>query len=120
LAGRDRSEHRVAGPVTTESADGPRGDLRAHGHARGIRALDAREDDIVGHMNEDHVDTMKRFCAERLGTASTDVQMLCVDADGFDLRADDAVLRFEFPEAVTDADGARQQFIRMARECRAA
>ena len=40
------------------------------------------------------------------------------DADGFDLRADDAVLRFEFPEPVNDADGARQQFIRMARECR--
>ena len=46
------------------------------------------------------------------------VEMLCVDADGFDLRADDAVLRFEFPEQVNDADGARQQFIRMARECR--
>jgi heme iron utilization protein len=81
-------------------------------------ALDEREDDIVGHMNEDHVDTMKRYCAGRLGAAPTAVQMLCIDADGFDLRADDAVLRFEFPEPVNDADGARQQFIRMARECR--
>jgi len=78
-------------------------------------ALDDREDDIVTHMNEDHVDTMRAYCAGRLGTAPAAVQMLCVDADGFDLQADDAVLRFEFPEPVTDADGARQQFIRMAR-----
>jgi len=80
--------------------------------------LDDREDDIVSHMNEDHVDTMIHYCAGRLGTAPAAVEMLCVDADGFDLRADDALLRFEFPEPVTDADSARQQFIRMARECR--
>ena len=80
--------------------------------------LDDREDDIVGHMNDDHVDTMRAYCSRRLGSAPATVKMLCVDADGFDLRADDALLRFEFPEPVTDADGARQQFIRMARECR--
>jgi putative heme iron utilization protein len=80
--------------------------------------LDDREEDIVSHMNEDHADTMIHYCAGRLGTAPAAVEMLCVDADGFDLRADDAVLRFEFPEQVNDADGARQQFIRMARECR--
>ncbi len=80
--------------------------------------LDDREDDIVGHMNEDHVDTMRTYCSGRLGATPDAVKMLCVDADGFDLRADDALLRFEFPEPVTDAEGARLQFIRMARECR--
>jgi putative heme iron utilization protein len=81
-------------------------------------ALDDREDDIVAHMNEDHVDTMQAWCTARLGAAPGAVQMLCVDADGFDLRADDATLHFDFPEPVTDADAARLQFIRMARESR--
>lgn len=81
-------------------------------------ALDDREDDIVGHMNDDHVDTMMAWCAGRLGAAPAAVQMLAVDADGFDLRADEAILRFEFPEPVTDADAARRQFIRMAHESR--
>lgn len=81
-------------------------------------ALDDRETDIVTHMNEDHIDTMKTWCAGRLGAAPATVQMLCVDTDGFDLRADETTLRFDFPEAVADADAARQQFIRMARESR--
>ena len=81
-------------------------------------ALDDRGDDIVDHMNEDHLDTMRAYCAGRLDAPPSNVQMLSVDGDGFDLRADGAALRFEFPEPVTDADAARQQFIRMARASR--
>jgi len=44
--------------------------------------------------------------------------MLGIDCDGFDVRADGRVLRFDFNEPVLDATGARQALVAMAQECR--
>ena len=79
-------------------------------------ALDAREDDIVGHMNEDHGPALSTYCRLQHGIVPREVRMLCIDGDGFDVLADGRVLRFEFPEPATDADAARRHLVRMARE----
>jgi putative heme iron utilization protein len=41
--------------------------------------------------------------------------MLGIDIDGFDVRADDQVLRFDFAQPVTDAQQARTALVEMAR-----
>jgi putative heme iron utilization protein len=79
-------------------------------------ALDEREDDIVGHMNEDHGAAIAAYCRLHHGLEPREARMLCMDGDGFDVQADGRMLRFDFPEPVSDADQARRHLVRMARE----
>ena len=76
--------------------------------------VEDREQDIVDHMNDGHVGTMRGFCRRRLSREVTDVSMVTIDGDGFDLRADDALLRFDFPELAVDADAARRLLVQFA------
>lgn len=80
--------------------------------------IETRERDIIEHMNEDHVGTMQEYCrASRLREA-TAVSMVSIDADGFDLRADDTLQRFDFPELAPDADAARRLLVQLAQSGR--
>jgi hypothetical protein len=49
---------------------------------------------------------------------ATDVEMLGIDCDGFDVRADGKVLRFDFSEMVFDAQQARKALVKMAQDAR--
>lgn len=82
-------------------------------------ALDDREDDVVSHMNADHADTLRDYCARAFGARPEVATMLTIDADGFDVLADGTARRFEFSRTITDADAARVELVRMARESRA-
>ncbi len=42
--------------------------------------------------------------------------MLGIDCDGFDVRADEKILRFDFPEMALDAQQARHALVAMSRE----
>lgn len=79
-------------------------------------ALDERADDIIDHMNQDHLPTLAAYCRRHHGIEPRQARILCIDGDGFDVQADDRVLRFDFPEVVADADQARRHLVRMARE----
>jgi|WetSurMetagenome_2_1015567.scaffolds.fasta_scaffold00554_11 heme iron utilization protein len=74
-----------------------------------------QEPDVIAHMNSDHQDTMRNYCRHFHRFAALDVEMLGIDCDGFDVRADGMVLRFDFDQPVTDAQQARTVLVEMAR-----
>lgn len=82
--------------------------------------LDAREQDILEHMNADHADTLRDYCRHRFGAIPREARMLTVDADGFDVLADARLERFEFESEVADADAARRELVRLAQAARMA
>lgn len=77
--------------------------------------LIAQESDVIEHMNADHRDTMQNYCRHFRQHETFNVAMLGIDIDGFDLRADDMVLRFDFVQPVIDAQHARAALVEMAR-----
>ncbi|MBI5430764.1 MAG: DUF2470 domain-containing protein [Nitrosomonadales bacterium] len=77
--------------------------------------LIGQEADVIAHMNLDHLDTMRNYCQHVHQYTALDVEMLGMDLDGFDIRADDRVLRFDFPHPVMDAQQARAALVEMAR-----
>lgn len=75
-----------------------------------------QEDDVIAHMNTDHRDTMRHYCRHFKQIDALAVEMLGLDCDGFDVRADIRVLRFDFAEEVLDAQQARMALVKMAQE----
>ena len=82
-------------------------------------ALAAAEDGILVHMNADHAHNLREYCRHVRGAAVLDVEMVGIDCDGFDLRADGHVLRFDFPAPVRDAESARAALVDLAGQARA-
>ena len=74
-----------------------------------------QEADVIAHMNTDHQDTLRNYCQHFHQHTALDVAMLGIDADGFDVRADDQLLRFDFAQPVLDAQQARVALVEMAR-----
>jgi hypothetical protein len=76
------------------------------------------EADIVAHMNADHPDALRACCRNSLGREVRETQMLGVDCDGFDARADGVRLRLDFTEMAPDAESVRRALVQMTREAR--
>jgi putative heme iron utilization protein len=81
--------------------------------------LIAQEAGIIEHMNIDHQENMKSYCRHIHGITPGTVQMLGIDCDGFDLRADEQILRFSFEQPISDAASARTALVAMASACQA-
>lgn len=81
-------------------------------------AIQARETDVVTHMNTDHSRALQDIGRHFLGVPVSEVCMLTVDCDGFDLRADERLLRVPFDEPAWDADQARDRLVHLARAAR--
>jgi putative heme iron utilization protein len=73
-----------------------------------------QESDVIAHMNADHRDTMRDYCRHYHQRETLDVEMLGIDLDGFDIRTDEEILRFDFADMVTDAMQARNALVAMA------
>lgn len=73
---------------------------------------------ILDHMNADHADSLSAYCRHWRGITPGKVIMLGIDTDGFDVRADDHLLRFAFETPVLDAHDARAALVAMSKECR--
>jgi putative heme iron utilization protein len=73
-----------------------------------------QETDVIAHMNSDHQDTMRNYCQYVHQCTALNVTMLGIDLDGFDVRADNQMLRFDFSQPVTDAQQARTALVEMA------
>ncbi|MEO8332485.1 MAG: DUF2470 domain-containing protein [Gallionella sp.] len=73
-----------------------------------------QESDVIAHMNSDHQDTMRNYCRHYHQCTALNVTMLGIDLDGFDVRADDKILRFDFAQPVIDAPQARSALVEMA------
>ena len=81
-------------------------------------ALAAAEPEIVAHMNEDHADVVQLYASGLLGRSGGDWIVTGVDPDGCDLRHDSIALRLPFRQPVRNAEGARLEFVRLAKEAR--
>ena len=66
-----------------------------------------QEPDVITHMNAEHGDAMRRYCQYFHHSEVLDVEMLGIDCDGMDVRADGKILRFDFEQMVLDAQQAR-------------
>ncbi|NWG86945.1 MAG: HugZ family protein [Hydrogenophilaceae bacterium] len=81
-------------------------------------ALAEQETGILEHMNADHVEALRDYCRHFHGITPDRAEMIGIDGDGFDVRADDRVLRFTFAEPIRDAAGARTALVAMVQQCR--
>jgi putative heme iron utilization protein len=81
--------------------------------------LAGQEADILAHMNADHLHNLVAFCRHVHGVEVERAEMIGIDPDGFDVRADDRLLRFDFPMTISDAQQARAALVDLARQCRA-
>lgn len=80
--------------------------------------LAAAESGILEHMNADHAGSLRDYCRHAHGVEAHEAAMIGIDPDGFDVRADDRVLRFAFDTPVTDAAQARAALVALARAAR--
>lgn len=75
------------------------------------------EDRIVEHMNEDHLHNLIHYCEQYKGMQIAEddqVNMVGIDALGFDLFVNDTKVRFEFEAAIQTAAEARKALVKMA------
>jgi heme iron utilization protein len=77
------------------------------------------EADIVTHMNADHAAALRDYCRHFKRCQPAAVTMTGIDYDGFDVRADDELMRFDFDSPVVDAHMARAALVAMAAQARA-
>jgi len=80
--------------------------------------LEDAEAGILEHMNQDHADALRDYCRHVHGVTPTHAEMVGIDSDGFDLRADGSLLRIPFPEAVENPGGVRTALIALANASR--
>ena len=80
--------------------------------------LAAREEDILAHMNADHARNLLDCCRHWHGRTVREARMIGIDCDGFDVRADGEVLRFDFEQPATDSAQAREALVMLARTAR--
>ena len=83
-------------------------------------ALAAREADILAHMNRDHAAAIALYAEHLLGLEGAGWVMTGIDPEGIDLRAGGRIARLPFARPVGDAEAARAELVRLAREAREA
>jgi heme oxygenase (biliverdin-IX-beta and delta-forming) len=76
------------------------------------------EESILEHMNADHEANLRAYCRHVHGLQPASVRMIGVDVDGFDVRADQRLLRFEFGQAACDAAAVRAELVALAQASR--
>jgi heme iron utilization protein len=85
--------------------------------------LEAREADVIDHMNADHADSIELYATHLLGLEPSDGQARWVltgcDAEGVDLRRGGQIARLPFVKPVQDAEEARVELVRLVKRARA-
>ncbi len=94
--------------------------VSAASYAPPANQLAAHEAGILAHMNADHAQNLRDYCRHYHGRTASEVEMVGTDCDGFDVRADGQILRFDFERPVLDAMAARQALVAMAKKAQAA
>ena len=81
--------------------------------------LAEQEAGILAHMNAEHADSLRAYCRHTHEVTTEKAEMVGLDSDGFDVRADNRLLRFSFAAPVTDANEARASLVAMSKEAQA-
>lgn len=93
--------------------------ITADDYAAPANAMAQCEADIVAHMNAGHVSALRDFCRHFKRRDCSAIAMAGIDCDGFDVRADGELMRFDFDPPVVDAHQARAALKAMAGQARA-
>ena len=85
--------------------------------------LAAQETGIIEHMNSDHHENLIAYCKHFHDVVASEVTMLGIDCDGFDVAAKDTSgkqqsMRFNFETPISDANTARKALVAMAQASR--
>lgn len=86
--------------------------------AAGTTAMADAESSVLEHMNNDHGDALRDYCRATHAVDPGGVEMIGVDCDGFDVRAEGNLLRFAFEEQVDAPAQLRAVFIALSRKSR--
>jgi putative heme iron utilization protein len=87
--------------------------------APGADAIAGIAAEVIGHMNSDHLDSIRLYAERLLRRApQREWKMAAVDPDGCDLVAGEASARLDFESAVTDGGSVRAELVRLARLAR--
>lgn len=82
--------------------------------------LAEQESGILEHMNADHANNLASYCQHVHQITAEQLEMIGIDSVGFDIRADEKILRFQFETPITDALGARKALVALAKASRQA
>ena len=77
------------------------------------------ESDVIDHMNAEHAHNLLDYCRRVQGKTPSSAQMIGIDCDGLDVRAENEFLRIEFDTEVRDAGEARNELVKLAQASRA-
>ncbi|KPK32805.1 MAG: hypothetical protein AMJ66_06315 [Betaproteobacteria bacterium SG8_40] len=76
------------------------------------------EQDILDHMNNDHGGALLQYCRHVHGINATSAEMVGVDCDGFDVRCENRLYRFDFDAVACTASDARAALVRLSKSAR--
>jgi hypothetical protein len=79
--------------------------------------LESGEATTLAAVEREFSQAFRACCREFYGLTPMEVTLLGLDCDGFDLRADDRVLRFHFDRPVANLQSARTSLGALAKEC---
>lgn len=92
--------------------------ISAEAYAPPSHQLATQENSIIEHMNREHVRNLRDYCRVHHQKTVKELEMIGIDCDGFDVRADGRILRFDFERTIHDALEARQMLAGMAKQAR--
>jgi putative heme iron utilization protein len=92
--------------------------IAAESYLAGDHPIADAEGNVIEHMNAEHGHNLLDYCRHVHGNAAESVEMIGIDCDGFDVRADGEVLRIEFAGEVKDAGEARAELVKLAHASR--
>jgi len=80
--------------------------------------LAQQENAILDHMNADHAGSLIAYCRHVHGIEANEAAMIGIDVDGFDVRTEGKLLRFDFDNPVTNAQEARSALVALSKTVR--
>ncbi|MFY0690484.1 MAG: HugZ family protein [Paracoccaceae bacterium] len=80
--------------------------------------LEALEQEAVAHMNADHPDAIALYASRLPNRAEGAWTLACIDTEGLDLTASDAVARIWFDPPLGSAEELRPRLVAMAKRAR--
>ena len=93
--------------------------IAADSYLAPLHPIGEAEEDVIEHMNADHARALLDYCRHVHGRTPAQAQMIGIDCDGFDVRADSEILRFDFGAEVKEANEARGELVKLAQASRA-
>ena len=78
------------------------------------------EQDVVAHMNRDHIDAVRLYATKLLGAPDGNWRCVGCDPEGLDLQAGRIGLRLPFTQRVQSPNTLRQVLKELAEKARAA